>query len=430
MSEKMNRENGEYAATKVNGLGATQILDTIAEWRRFIFFCALLSIVISTIFAFLMTPKYKAIASVLPAEKADLFGSMEGVSSLVKTFSPSRGLAALAGNTELDRYMAILKSNRVLTNVINKFDLVRVYDVTSYPMENTMKELISNVEFDAESEGNLTIVVFDADPQRAANMANFFVEELNRTNSELQVANAKANRIFIEARYYKNLKELASAEDSLKAFQKYYGVIAMPEQTEATVKAAAELDAQIAMKEVQLSVLERTVTPDHPSVISTKIEIDELRKKIHQMNYPKGNPSSSEMKSLVPMSSIPELGAEYMRRYREVEMQYKILQFITPLFEQAKVEEQRQTPSVLVLDQAFPAERKSKPKRLLIILGGLFVGLLGSIAYVGTVNRWRHEKDADSPLYKAAQRTILNVSADIRALLRRKTSVKADHGHD
>jgi uncharacterized protein involved in exopolysaccharide biosynthesis len=59
---------------------------------------------------------------------------------------------------------------------------------------------------------------------------------------------------------------------------------------------------------------------------------------------------------------MPDLGGEYIRRFRGVEIQYKILQFITPLYEQAKVEEKRQTPSVLILDNAVPAERKAKPK--------------------------------------------------------------------
>jgi uncharacterized protein involved in exopolysaccharide biosynthesis len=59
---------------------------------------------------------------------------------------------------------------------------------------------------------------------------------------------------------------------------------------------------------------------------------------------------------------MPDLGGEYVRRFRNFEIQYKILQFITPLYEQAKVEEKRQTPSVLILDKAGPAERKAKPK--------------------------------------------------------------------
>ncbi|MFN0158926.1 MAG: GumC family protein [Bacteroidota bacterium] len=338
-----------------------EFLSVVSKHRKFISRFVLLTTVVTTVVMLLMPKWYKSTASVFPAEKADLFGALDGVSSLVKSFSPSRALSSLTGSSETDKYLAILKSATVLNAVIQKFDLVKVYDITSYPAEKTTKELLSNVDFNVESEGNLTISVYDKDPRRAADMANFFVEMLNKTNTELQVQNARGNRTFIEERYNKNLTDLAAAEDSLKAFQQRYGIIAMPEQTEASIKAGAEIAAQLALKEVELGVLRRTQSPDHPLAIGAEIEIDELNRKIKQMNSGTQG-AESDMKILVPFYRVPQLGQTYIRRFRDVEIQYKILQFLTPMYEQAKVEERRQTPSVIVLDRAGPAERKSKPK--------------------------------------------------------------------
>jgi tyrosine-protein kinase Etk/Wzc len=313
---------------------------------------------------------------------------------LMKSFSPVRALSSLTGNSELDRYLAILKSKTVLNAVIQKFDLVQVYDITSYPEEKTTKELLSNVDFSAETEGNLTVTVYDKDPQRAADMANFFVEMLNKVNAQLQVQNAKANKGFIEQRYNKNLRDLAAAEDSMKVFQKRFGVIAMPEQTEASIKASAEIAAQLALKEVEENVLRRSQTADHPSVLALQMEIEGLQGKLREMSS--GSMArSGEISVFVPLSKVPDLGSEYLRRYREVEIQYKILQFITPLFEQAKVEEKRQTPSVIVLDVASPAERKAKPKVALYALIALMGSLLISFVVVFTlemVTRLRSEQ--------------------------------------
>jgi uncharacterized protein involved in exopolysaccharide biosynthesis len=353
-------------------------LSVITKYRKFISRFVVIC-TIGTIIVTLILPKwYKSVASVFPAEKADLLGGLEGIASLAKSFSPGKALSSLSGNTETDRYLAILKSATVLNAVIQKFDLVHVYEITSYPMEKTTKELLSNVEFTVETEGNLTITVYDTDPRRAADMANYFVEMLNTKNTELQVQNAHGNRQFIEERYKKNLSDLAAAEDSLKAFQKKYGVIALPEQVEASIKAAAEITGQIALKEVQANVLRRTQSADNPSVIATQIEIDEFRNKLSQMNSGAHIPKN-EMNVFVPFSKMPDLGGEYIRRFRDVEIQYKILQFITPLYEQAKVEERRQTPSVLILDKAGPAERKSKPKISLYALIALMMSLLLSL---------------------------------------------------
>jgi len=198
------------------------------------------------------------------------------------------------------------------------------------------------------------------------------------------VQNARGNRSFIENRYQKNLEDLRAAEDSMKSFQKQYGVVALPEQTEASIKGAAEIIGQLALKEVQVGVLRRNLSADNATVQGVQIEIDELRKKLGQMNTGAGL-GANDPRVFVPFKMIPDLGAEYVRRYRNVEIQYKILQFITPLYEQAKVEENRQTPSVLVLDRAAPAERKSKPKVSLYALIALVLSLVVSFVLVFTL---------------------------------------------
>jgi uncharacterized protein involved in exopolysaccharide biosynthesis len=390
------------------------MLDTLTRRWRFLTLWVLISIVLSGVVAFVLPVEFKSSTSVFPAEEADLLGGLEGVSSLARSFAP-RGLAALGRNTEIDRYLAILKSGRVLTSVIDSFDLIHVYDVGKYPYEKATKRLLENVDFKVEEEGHLTITVFDEDPQRAANMANFFVSRLNATNAELKVQNARGNRRFIQDRYEKNILDLSTAEDSMKAFQKRYGVIAMPAQTEEAIKAGAEIAAQVAMKEVELGVLRRTQSNEHPSVVTTQVEVEELRRKLRDLTRgEKGRPG--DMKLLVPFQEIPDLGAEYLRRFRDVEIQYKILQFLTPLYEQAKVEEQKSTPSVIVLDRAEPAERKSRPKRLLIVLGGLFVGLVTSVGYVALSERWKIERSRDTALYRSLTGLVKGVAGDLRAL--------------
>jgi uncharacterized protein involved in exopolysaccharide biosynthesis len=392
---KMNEDDpGIIKDSNTTGSVFMDFVTVISRYRKFFSrFIVLCTIGAMTITIFL--PKwYKSTASVFPAEKADLLGGLEGITSLAKSFSPSKALSSLSGNSETDRYLAILKSSTVLNAVIQKFDLVRVYDITKYPIENTIKELLTNVDFKVEDEGNISITVYDKDPQRAADMANYFVEMLNKTNTELQGQNARGNRQFIEERYKKNLVDLAHAEDSLKSFQKNYGVVAMPEQIEASVKALAEISGQLALKEVQASVLRRTQSADNPTVVATQIEVDELRNKISQMNKGTGIPQN-EMNIFVPFSKMPDLGGEYIRWYRDVEIQYKILQFITPLYEQAKVEEQRQTPSVIILDKAIPAERKAKPKISLYTTIAFVISSLLSLAIVFLVEWLKRLRDVD-----------------------------------
>ena len=369
-----------------------EFLGVITRHRKFISRFVLLTTVGVTVLALLLPKWYKSTASVFPAEKADLLGGLEGMASFAKALSPSKALSALGGGSqELDRYVAILKSGTVVNAVIQKFDLVHVYDISSYPMEKTAKELLSNADFTVEPEGNLSITVYDKDPQRAAEMANYFVEMLNKTNTELQVQNARGNRVFIEGRYQKNLVDLRAAEDSLRVFQKRFGVIALPEQTEASIKGAAELYGQLALKEVQVGVLRRSLSEDNPAVQGAQIEVDELRRKLGELNTGVGM-GADDPKVFVPFKKIPDLGMEYIRRFRDVEIQYKILQFVTPIYEQAKVEENRATPSVLVLDRGGPAERKAKPKVTLYALVSFVASILVAFVVVFTLELVRKIK--------------------------------------
>ena len=149
--------------------------------------------------------------------------------------------------------------------------------------------------------------------------------------------------------------------------------------------------------------------------MATQIEINEIRNKLSQMNSGLSF-SKNEMNVFIPFSKMPDIGGEYFRRFRDVEIQYKILQFITPIYEQAKVEEQRNTPSVVVLDRAFPAERKARPKRLLIILGGFLVGLISAFLYAIILDRWGHEKRMNTSLYKSSLQLLDGIQSDFRSI--------------
>jgi uncharacterized protein involved in exopolysaccharide biosynthesis len=373
--EKMKNGSTGDRGGGVKSLGET-FLDffvVVAKRRRFIAWSVLSVTLIATLFALLSPKWYKSTASVFPAEQASILTGLEGVSSLFKSLAPSRALSSLTGSSEADRYLAILKSDRVAEAMIKKFDLEHVYDYagSSYALEKSKKELSTNTEIELKDEGNLTVAVYDRDPQQAAAMANYYIELLNETNSELHVQNARSNREYIEQRYNKNLADLRDAEETMKQFQVRHGVFAVPEQAEATIKAGAELYAILAEKEIGLAALKRSLSESHPSVAAAEIEVEEIRRKLDNMNSGAGK-QTDDVKILVPFKQAPELGIQYVRLYRNLEIQNKILEFLTPLYEQARIEERRSTPSVVVLDTASVPEKKAKPK----------VALYGSLAFV------------------------------------------------
>jgi tyrosine-protein kinase Etk/Wzc len=357
--ERMGMTGTKDAEPKPLGETLLDFFSIITKWRKllvwFVLVCTILAGGLTAI-----SPKwYKSTATVFPAEETSMFPGLGGLSGLTSALGAGRALSSLTGRgSELDRYMAILKSETALTRVIDRFDLTKVYEITSYPREKTMKALLSNTEFEIADEGNLGITVYDKDPQRAADMANYFVEVLNEINSRMQATNAKANREFIEQRVEKCQNDLRAAEDTLKKFQQVSGMIIVPDQSTSGISAVAELYATKARKEVEAGILQQTVGPDNPLFRQTQVELEQISKKV---------------------SEIPALGIGSLRLYRGVAIQQKILEFILPLYEQAKVEEKRNTPSVIVLDHAQVAERKAKPKILSYALLAFVISMVLSV---------------------------------------------------
>jgi tyrosine-protein kinase Etk/Wzc len=360
--ERMGITGTKDAEPKALGETLLDFFSVVTKWRKLLVWFVLACTVLAGSLAAISPKWYKSTATVFPAEQTSMFPGLEGISGLSGVLGAGRALSSLTGRgTESDRYMAILKSETALMKVIERFDLTRVYEITSYPREKTMKALLSNTEFELADEGNLAISVFDKDPQRAADMTNYFVEVLNEINSRMQATNAKANREFIEQRVEKCQNDLRAAEDTLKKFQQVSGMIIVPGQSSSSISAVAELYATKARKEIEAGILQQTVGPDNPLYRQTQVELEQISKKV---------------------SEIPALGIGSLRLYRDVAIQQKILEFILPLYEQAKMEEKRSTPTVIVLDHAQVAERKAKPKILLYALIAFVVSTLFSLLIV------------------------------------------------
>jgi len=361
------------------GHSMVEFFVVIAKYRWFLFLFIFIISAGATTYALLATKWFKATASVLPAEQAGVIGSFGGLTSLVKSFSPSKGLAALSGTSEVDRYIAILKSGTMLDDVISKFNIREEYEMEDAYYEKVVKAFVSNLEINVEDEGNLVVSVYDKDPQKAADIANYMIIKLNDINTRLSITNAKANREFIERRYVENIITIDSLEFEMQTFLEKYGVIAVPEQLEATVKAMSDIYAKLAQNEVELSVMKRTYGEHSPLTMNAEIAVEEMKRKIEMINAGQGL-SEDGVNLLIPFKKAPGLGYKYFKIYRDLEIQYKILEFVQPMYEEAKVEEVRNTPSVIVLDYAGPAERKAKPKGSVYLvvsfLSSTLIGLL------------------------------------------------------
>jgi len=345
-------------------------LMVLARWRRMIglnFIGVCLLVVLISLFL----PKwYTATTSILPPQGEG--GGLSLPSGLGTLASLSGGLSLPGATTPSDVFAAILKSRSVAERVIRKNGLLKIYRTKD--LQGAMQTLYSHTNIDVSPEGIIRIKVTEKDPRLAARVANSLVKALDGVNREKSTSRAKSARVFIEGRLDSTKAELKRAEERLKRFQEVHKAISLSDQTKAAIEKAADLRAEKALLEIKLGVLRQSMGGTHPQIQRLRTQINEYAKQLRKIEFGDG-----EDDFLLPFSQVPSFALELARSTRDLKVEEGIFELLTQQYEQAKIQEKRDTPTVQVLDEAIPPIRKSKPKRTVLVglagLLSLFVGI-------------------------------------------------------
>lgn len=362
-------------SNKTKKMKITDYIYILIKWKGFIFLPLFLCGIIGTAVAYLIPETFKSTAVVMIPPESNL--GLSGITSLLgggKSSAASMGAKLLGGSsTSEDLLLGILNSRMALTNVIKKFDLINYYEIKNNNMDKTIKAFQDDIVFEPNEFDFIDITVVNEDPKKAAAMANYFVGILDSLNILINSEAARNNRIFIEKRYKTNLEDLRAAEDNMYDFQKKYGIFVVPEQLEVSVKAAAEIEAQLTQKEIEGYLVKKQFGETSPQYLGVVEQINLLKEKVSEL---KNNSVIDENSNvLFPFKGAPNMVITYYRLFREIEIQTKILELVMPMYEQAKVEEQKSIPTVIVIDKAVPAQIKYEPKRAFIILFSVFLSI-------------------------------------------------------
>jgi tyrosine-protein kinase Etk/Wzc len=370
-------ENREVEGEKVS---IYSYLAVLVSYRRFIFLNLVGVCLIVAIISFLLPSWYRATTTILPPERETLgLGMASSLLGAASGLATSFSLPLMA--TPSDVMAAILESRRVGEAVAEKKNLSRSYKTKS--MEKTLKQLFSHLSVQVTKEGIVSLSFEDRDRTMAADVANCFVEELDRINQETSTSKAKSARIFIETRLAQTRAELSKAEDDLRTFQQDNKTILVDDQMKAVIEKAADLKAEMVSSEIELNVLSKTMSSSHPQVQSLQSRISEIKRQLEilESGNQKENPEGKTVLD-VPFSQVPSLSLQLARLMREVKIQEKVFELLTQQYEQYKIEETKDTPTIQVLDRAVPPERRAKPKRALLVgLSGL-LSILASTTLV------------------------------------------------
>ncbi len=371
------------------GINVLDVLIVLAERKGWIAKATVGFTLLVTIVVFLLPNRYTATAKILPPQQnqslsASMMGQLAGLGALGALAGGNLGL-----KNPNDLYVGMLKSRTVEDALIQRFDLQKVY--WDKRVSDAQKDLEKASDIAASKEGFITIAVEDKDKKRSAEMANAYVEELRKLMKHVAVTEAGQRRIFFEGQVSQAKDNLAKAEDALREMQQKTGVILIDGQAKGMVDSVIRMKAQIAATEVQIQSMKSFETDQNPDVVLANQQLTGLREQLAKLQRQQ-NAGDGDLQ--IPTNSMPKLGLEYVRLFRDVKYQESLFELLSKQYELAKLDEAKGAV-IQVVDPAVEADKKSSPKRGLIIGIAVFLGLLGSSLWVLLMESLRRIREVE-----------------------------------
>jgi len=373
--------------------------------RRLFLRAAAIGLVVSTLVAFLIPKSYISTTQLMPPDTQSTMGL-----AMMAAFAAKGGgaLGSVAGDLLGQKstgalFIGILRSQTSQDQLIQQFDLRKVYGSRLVVDARTKLDENTSISEDKKS-GIITIRVTDSNPQRAAALADAYVDELNTLVVALSTSAAHRQRVFLEERLKVVKQDLDDASNQLAQFSSKNTTLDIQQEGKAMLETAANLTGQLVAAQSQLQGLRAIYTDNNPRIRSLNARVAELRGELEKLSGVNSKPGDSDDPPVgssggMPYPSIrnlPLLGMKYEDYYRHAKIQETVYELLTQQYELAKVEEAKETPSVKVLDPARIPQRKSSPPRLVIMLLGTFLALAMSVVWVLGSTLWQ-EADPQDP---------------------------------
>jgi tyrosine-protein kinase Etk/Wzc len=313
--------------------------------------------VISAGISFLLPDYYTGITKILPPQQTQ---STSAVLAQLGSLAGLTGGAAAAGiKNPNDLYVGMLKSRTVADNLIQRFDLNKLYDQKYQSL--TRKRLGKETTITAGKDGIITIQVDDKDPKRAAELANGYVDELFKLTKVLAVTEASQRRLFFERQLEQAKESLAKSEASTRQALQKGGLVLVEGQGRVMAETSARLRAEITVKEIQIGAMRTFASDQNPELQRTQQQVEVLRRELARIEGTSGTGSSRQEETNVK-------GIENLRLLREMRYNEVTYELLAKQYEMAKIDEAKDSAVIQVMDKAIEPDRKSKPARTTIVL--------------------------------------------------------------
>ena len=371
MSEQLQRNmQGSTVAHADDEIHVLDMLIVLARHKKIVIGTPIVIGALAIALSLMMTPIFTSTAKIMPPQQQQSSGVAAMLGQLGSLGNAASGIAGLKNPNDL--YVGLLESRTVSDNLIAKFKLMDRYKKKT--MDDTRAALKNVTDVDnGKKDGLISIKVNDVSPQFAADLANGYVEELVKLTQTTALTESSQRRLFFEKQLNEVKNQLASAEIAMRETQEKTGMILPDGQVQAIIASVAQLKGLITAKEVQLNAMRIFATGKNPDFLRGQEELRGLQAQLAKLG---GQQQGKATDFMVATEKLPAVGVEYARSLRDVKYYEAIFELLAKQFELAKIDEAKESSLIQTLDTAVPADRKTAPKRAIIVLASVFGGVM------------------------------------------------------
>jgi len=308
---------------------STNLVVLMYKWRKPLILFPFIGGIIAIIFSmpFFIKPLFESTVVVFPST----------TNSVSKALLPqqngygSEDILEFGDEAQAEQLLQILHSDEIRSKIITKYNLLQHYDIpvdAKYKMTSLYKAYQSKISFRRTEYMSVAINVLDTDPDTAALIANDIAGLLNQVKKRIKKERA-GKGLGIVKREYDNIRnDIVGKQERI---------------TELRYKGVHDYESQAAVISEQLAI----ATVENPN-----------SKGVEQLQ--------SKLDTLAKYGGLYVALRDELHLLKEEEVRIKIK------YSQAKVDVEEDMPATFEVNKAFPAERKTYPKRSLIVIMAAF----------------------------------------------------------
>jgi len=344
------------------------LISILLRHKKLIIAVTAAAFVVSAAVSLVLPSRYVSSASILPlGVEKDITGLRNFFSSLGELGEISASFMRARKNLIIDQ---LVRSRQMCMLIDEQFDLASIYGERE--REDLFDRLRRHTGLVIKEEGVIVLSVEDSSPQRAEELVEAYIANLDSILIGLAVENSEMKRAFLEEEIERREQRIIEADTLIQRFQMEYGLYDIEEQARATLRIAAALSARRSMLEVEKELLEMTLKPGSPELEGVRRELELLEGQLAGMK--EGVAGGDQL--FPPLADFPGLASEYVKMFSNRKLQEFVIMYLGLQLEDARLAVNRRTAVLKVIDPPFVPERRAWPKRKQIVMVSTLAALL------------------------------------------------------